>query len=289
MVGVTMESKAATREVKHRSSPSAIPSDPMIAPIARHRTYIARTAWRDVRHRHVGSVGGAAWNVLRPLALIAVFTIVFGQIMTQRGSGEFEGIRFTLYLCAALLPWSAFAEVVGRSTHALVGGAPYLRKLAIEEEVFIAQGAVSAAISLAISFGLLAVLALALGLSPAWTWLLAPIPMALLMLVGLGVGTALGTVFVFVRDIKHLVEIALHVGFWTVPIVYDPAIVPAWFQKTFPFNPVHPFLEAVRTLFLRGVVPPWDHWAVMLAWTVASLALGQVVLSRLRSQVRDNL
>lgn len=261
----------------------------MIASLTRHRTYIARTAWRDVRHRHVGSVGGAAWNVLRPLALIAVFTVVFGQIMTERGSGEFEGIRFTLYLCAALLPWSAFAEVLGRSTHALVGGAAYLKKLAIDEEVFIAQGALSAAISLGISFVLLVALAIALGQSPAWTWLLVPIPMAMLLLMALGVGTALGTVFVFVRDVRHLVEIGLHVGFWTVPIVYDPTIVPAWFQRTFAFNPVYPFLEAVRTLFLRGAVPAWEQWAVMVAWTVVALALGQFVLSALRGQVRDNL
>ncbi len=261
----------------------------MLASLYKHRVYIARTAWRDVRHRHVGSVGGAAWNVLRPLALIAVFTVVFSEIMAARGTGEFSGVRFTLYLCAALLPWGAFAEVLGRSTHALVGGATYLRKLAIDEEVFIAQGALSAAMSLAISFTLLIALALALGVTPAPTWLLVPIPMALLLLMGLGFGTALGTIFVFIRDVKHLVEIALHVGFWTVPIVYDPAVVPAWFRATFPFNPVYPYLESIRELFLRGQVPGWAQWAIMVGWAAGACLLGQVVLERLRGQIRDNL
>lgn len=277
------------REPLARGRTGALPCARMHLPLYRHRQYIVRTAWRDVRHRHVGSVGGAAWNVLRPLAMIAVFTVVFGGIMSSRGAGEFTGVRFTLYLCSALLPWSAFAEVLGRTTHALVASAQYLRKLAIEEEVYIAQSTLSGAISLVISFALLIVLALALGLEPHATWLLLPVPMALLLLLATGIGTALGAIFVFIRDVRHLVEIALHVGFWTVPIVYDPSIVPPWFRATYPFNPVYPSLEVIRELFLHGQVPSWDRWVVMLAWAVGACLIGQLVLSRLRPEIRDNL
>ncbi|QYK48589.1 MAG: ABC transporter permease [Phycisphaeraceae bacterium] len=261
----------------------------MLAALYRHRVYIARTAWRDVRHRHVGSAAGAAWNILRPVALIAVFTIVFGQVMTGRDGGGFTGIHFTLYLCAALLPWTAFSEAVSRGTHALVGGAAYLRKLAIDEEVYVAQSVLSAGISLVISMVLLLGLALVLGHGPFVTWLLLPLPLALLLLFGMGLGMALGTVFVFVRDVRQIVEIALLIGFWTVPIVYDPRIVPEWFRATFPFNPVYPFLHAVRDLFLAGTLPTLGTWALMLLWTVASIAFGQMVLERLRPEIRDNL
>lgn len=261
----------------------------MLASIYKHRAFITRTAWRDVRHRHVGSVAGAAWNILRPVALIAVFTVVFSQIMTGRSVGDFSGVHFTLYLCAALLPWTAFAEVLGRGTHALVGSAAYLRKLAIDEEVYIAQATLSSAISLVISMVLLVVLSLALGHGPRLTWLLVPIPLALLLMLGMGLGTVFGTLFVFVRDVRQLVEIALHIGFWTVPIVYDPAIVPEWFRATFPFNPVYPYIESIRELFLAGQMPSWERWVLMLAWAVGACTLGHLVLERLRPEIRDNI
>lgn len=261
----------------------------MFATLYHHRLYILRTAWRDVRHRHVGSAAGAAWNILRPVALIAVFTVIFSQIMTGRAVGEFAGIKFTLYLCAALLPWTAFAEVLSRGTHALVGSAAYLRKLAIEEEVFVAQSTLSAAFSLVVSMALLGALSLALGHGPLLTWLLVPVPLALLLIMGMGFGMALGTLFVFLRDVRQLVEIGLHIGFWTVPIVYDPSIVPAWFRATFPYNPVYPFIQAIRDLFLAGRIPAWDAWAVMLAWAIGACLVGRLVLARLRPEIRDNL
>lgn len=261
----------------------------MIGALYRHRGYIARTAWRDVRHRHVGSAAGAAWNILRPLALIGVFTIVFSEIMQSRGAGEFTGVRFTLYLCSALLPWAAFAETLSRGTHALAGSAAYLRKLAIDEEVFVAQPVVSGAISLAISMGLLLLLSLGLSHGPMWTWLLLPLPLGLLLTMGYGLGLLFGTLFVFVRDVRQIVEIAVHIGFWTVPIVYDPAMVPEWFQATFAFNPVFPYLEATRDLFLHGRLPGWEQWALMLMWPLITCGMGQFVLTKLRGEVRDNL
>jgi ABC-type polysaccharide/polyol phosphate export permease len=261
----------------------------MLNALRQHRSYIARSAWRDVRHRHVGSVAGASWNVIRPLATIAVFTIVFGSIMSGRSTDGFGGVMFTLYLCSALLPWTALAETLNRGTTSLVHSAGFLRKLPIPEEVFVAQHVVSAAISLAISMGLLFVLSPLLGHMPTWTWLALPVPLTLMLLFGFGMSMALGTVFVFMRDVRQLVEIALHLGFWTVPIVYDPDLVPAWFRATFAINPVYPFLESTRQLFLYGRMPGPDLWLLMVLWTVGACAAGSLILDRLRDEIRDNL
>ncbi|MBX3362542.1 MAG: ABC transporter permease [Phycisphaeraceae bacterium] len=205
----------------------------MLAALHRHRVYIARTAWRDVRHRHVGSAAGAAWNILRPVALIAVFTIVFGQIMTGRDGDGFRGVHFTLYLCAALLPWTAFSEAVSRGTHALVGSAAYLRKLAIDEEVYVAQSVLSAGISLLISMVLLLGLAVALGQGPLVTWLLLPLPLALLLLFARRLGHSPRHGVRFVRDCVSLWRIALLIGSGPFRSVRS-GIVPEWFRRRSP-------------------------------------------------------
>lgn len=259
----------------------------MIVNLYKHRRYIWRTALSDVRNRYAGSAGGAFWNLLQPLALILVFTLVFTQIMTGR-AGIIDGPGgYVLYLCSALLPWTAFAECINRGTQSFVANAVYLRKLPIPEQVFVAQSAVATGIGLGISYALLVLVALALGHTPSWHWLLLPVPLAMLIGLGFGLGMALGTINAFVRDVGHVVPILLQIGFWSYPIVYDASFVPDWVASILPLNPVYPSLTAIRTLFLDQRLPGPELWAGMAFWSVAAGAGGYLVLRRLRPELRD--
>lgn len=256
----------------------------MITPLYRHRRYILGNAWADVRHRYAGSAAGAFWTILQPLALIAVFTVIFTQIMQRPGSGD---APYVLYLCSALLPWFAFAECVNRGTHAFVSHAQYLRKVPIPEQVFVAQAAVTAAIGLAISYVLLMLFALLFGHAPSWHWLLIPLPLSLLLAFGFGVGLGLGTLHAFIRDVGQAVPVVLQVGFWAYPVVYRAEDTPRWMQAALPWNPVYPSLEAVRALFLDHRLPAPSLWGAMVIWVCVAVALGSLILRRLRTELRD--
>lgn len=256
----------------------------MIAGLYAHRGYIWRAAWSDVRFRYAGAGLGTLWNVLQPLAMILVFTLVFTKVMRREG---ISGVPYPVYLCSALLPWIAFSDCLTRCTHAFVSHAIYLRKLPVPEQVFAAQGAVAATLTLAISFALLIVLATGLGCAPSWHWVLLPIPLLLLMGLGLGVGTALGTVHAFIRDVGQALPVVLQIGFWLYPIVYHASFLPQSVQQMLPWNPVYPYLETVRALFLEHRMPPAWLWGAMVAWTAAGGVVGHTVLRRLRHELRD--
>src|SRR5690606_6238707 len=149
----------------------------MLADLYRYRTYIVQTAAADVRHRYAGSTVGVFWNVLQPLAMITIFSIVFGTVFAERGRGVDAPGGFALYLVSALLPWQAFGECLSRGVRAFIQNAAYLRKLPIPEVVFSAQTATSAAIGLSLSYSVLIVVAVVVGHGPMWQWLLLPIPM----------------------------------------------------------------------------------------------------------------
>ncbi|MEX2218036.1 MAG: ABC transporter permease [Phycisphaerales bacterium] len=257
----------------------------MILNLYKHRGYIWRTAISEVRNRYAGAGLGVVWNFIQPLALIGIFTIVFTGIMPGRGQGM--PVAYPVYLCAALLPWFAFSDCLQRCTNAFVANAAYLRKLPIPEQVFVAQAALSSAINLAISFTLLLVFALALRHWPTWHWLLIPVPLALLIAFAFGVGMVLGTLNAFIRDIGQAVPILVGIGFWTYPVVYHKDHLPQWAQAALPWNPVYPFLEALRELFIYDRMPPLWLWPAMLAWTAAAGLLGYLVLRRLRRELRD--
>jgi ABC-type polysaccharide/polyol phosphate export permease len=255
----------------------------VIVNLYKHRGYIWRTAWSEVRTRYAGAGLGVVWNLLQPLAMILIFTMVFTKISKVQGMT----VPYPLYLCSALLPWSAFTECIGRGTHSFVTNAQYLRKLPIPEQVFVAQTAATTAINLSLSFSLLILVGLVLGDYPSWHWLLLPIPFALLIAMGFGLGLLLGTLNAFIRDVGQVVPILIQIGFWVYPIAYPETNLPEPLRRLIPLNPVHPFMHTIRELFIDRRVPEPAYWAGMVGWVLIAGVLGYTVLRKLRPELRD--
>ncbi len=256
----------------------------MIHGLYTHRGYIWRTAWSDVRNRYAGAGLGIVWNLLQPLSMILIFTVIFTSIMPQAAQ---LGAPYPVYLCSALLPWSAFAECINRGTSAFIANAMYLRKLPIPEQVFAAQVALSTAIGLALSFSTLIVIAAVLGHTPSWHWVLLPVPLCLLVGMGFGLGMMFGTLNAFIRDVGQAVPIVLQVWFWLYPVVYHASNLRTGFRRVIPYNPVYPFMESIRALFIARTIPSIGLWLAMVGWTALAGLLGFLVLRRLRPELRD--
>jgi lipopolysaccharide transport system permease protein len=233
---------------------------------------------------------GIVWNVVHPLALIAIYSVVFTSLMNPRPiEGLPERFGYTLYLCSGFLPWLALAECVTRGGGAFIDNAPYLKKLPVPEHVFVAQTAASATLGLLISFSLLLLISLALGLRPAWTWLLLPIPLAAMQALGFGVGLLLGTINVFLRDVGQLISIGLQVVMWSVPVVYAIDHLSAAARTLMQCHPLYPGLTITRELFLYGQVPPAWMWAALFGWPAVFLMIAAVAFHSLKAEIRDVL
>jgi ABC-type polysaccharide/polyol phosphate export permease len=256
-----------------------------------HRRYIWQSALAELRHRYAGTGLGVVWNVIHPLALIAVYSVVFTALMKARVPGHLQDQPFgyVLYLCCGLLPWLAFSECVTRGCNAFAENATYLRKLPIPEQVFVAKSAAAATLGLGISFTLLLAIAPLLGLRPAAAWLLLPLPLLAMQAMGYGLALLAATLNAFFRDVAQLLTIALQVVLWTAPIVYVADVLPGWARAVLPFHPLYPPLVAVRELFLNQALPPAWVWLGMVVWPLVFLAVARLAFTRLRAEIRDVL
>lgn len=261
----------------------------MIVNLWRYRGFIAGNAVADLRQRYAGSAVGVLWNVVTPLAQILIYAVVFSQIMEARLPVLPSGRSFALYLCAGLLPWAAFSECILRGTNAFVENAPYLKKLPIPEQVFVAQNAASATLFLAISMSLLALITMTMGgtLTPAWLGV--PVVLILFQGFGFGIGLLFSTLNAFFRDIGQVVGIGLQLWMWLTPIVYVEDILPAGIRGWLRYNPAYPFVDSLHRMIVAGELPPGIHWIPMVVWAAAMPAVGYLVLRRLRPEIRDVL
>jgi lipopolysaccharide transport system permease protein len=256
-----------------------------------YRGFIWQRAAADLRHRYAGTGLGVVWNVLHPLAMIGLYTLIFSTLMPTKLPGLPERFGYVLYLCCGFLPWLAFAECVTRGANAFLENAPYLRKLPIPEQVFVAQTAAAATLGLAISFSLLLVISLAVGHRPTVAWLLLPVPLILLQATGFAAGLLLGTLNVFFRDIGQLLTIALQLIFWTVPIVWNPESLhlPPIARAALQWHPLVPLFDGIRSLFLYGKVPDAGQWMLMFAWPSLLLLIAYAAFHSLKTEIRDLL
>jgi len=259
----------------------------MVKSLFRFRRFIWQHAWSDLQYRYAGTGLGAVWNLLHPLAIIGIYSLVFSALFSAKlrvSGGKFP---YTIYLCSGFFPWLAFSECVLRGCNAFSANATYLKKLPIPEHIFVAQAALSSSLSLGINFSLLMAVSVLLGISPAWHWWFLPIPLTMLQVLGFGLGLLTGTLNVFFRDIGQLLGIVLQVVMWTVPIVYVPDILPPQLRVFLSWHPLMPALGAIRSLFLSASCPELRSWALMMFWPLSICSLAYLVLLKLRTEIRD--
>lgn len=255
----------------------------------RYRRYIIQNAKADLRHRYTGTGLGVFWNVINPLAQIAVYAVVFSKLMKARLPNADSPFAWVLYLSSGILTWTAFNECVTRGVSSFIENAAYLKKLPIPEQVFVARTAVAATFSLAISLTLLLALTVLTHRRFEAIWLLAPVACLLWQMMGFGMGLLLGTVNVFIRDVGPIVAVIFQIWMWTVPIIYIDTILSDTLLKVIRFNPPYPFILTIHDLLVFSTLPPAWVWPAMAGWAALFTTAGFLVLRALRAEIRDML
>jgi lipopolysaccharide transport system permease protein len=257
----------------------------------RYRGFIASMVRRDFAHRYVGSVLGAAWLVLNPLAFIVIYTLVFSQVMQSRVQGRVGAgpYAYGVFLCAALLPWTFFAEMLNRCLTVFLDHRTLLKHQNFPRSVLPAVAVLSASLTFAIVYGLFLAFLLLTGNWPGWKVLGLLPPLAIQQALAVGLGVALGTLNVYFRDVAQATGVVLQFWFWLTPVVYPIEIVPPAGQWLLRANPMLPLVTAYRTLVFERAWPDWWSFLWPLAVAIAALAFAQLVFRRLGQDMVDEL
>ena len=80
---------------------------------------------RDVKVRYKQTVLGFAWAIIQPVMMMVVFSIFFGRLAQMPS----DGFPYPIFVYAALLPWTFFANAISTSGNSLVGSAQLVSKV----------------------------------------------------------------------------------------------------------------------------------------------------------------
>ena len=191
-----------------------------------YRGFILGSVQREFQARYRSSLLGALWAILNPLAMIAVYTLVFSQLMQARLPEVRGEYAYSIYLCAGVFAWGLFAEITGRAQTMFLDNANLLKKLSFPRICLPLVVTLNALTNFAIIFILFLLFLLFSGQFPGLV-VLAALPLLLLQTAfALALGLILGVLNVFFRDVGQLFGILLQFWFWLTPIVYPASIIP---------------------------------------------------------------
>lgn len=252
-----------------------MPGFVMLRALWAYRGFVLSSVLREFNGKYRESLLGAFWSVANPLTMIVIYTVIFGQLMRPTLPGqENTPFAFSIYLCAGVITWGLFAEMLGRLNNVFLEHGNLIKKSNFPRICLPAIVALSALINFGIVLGLYLVFLALIGHWPGWT-LLALVPLlALQLLFTLGLGIFLGTLNVFFRDVGQLTGVVLQFWFWLTPIVYTLPALPENARNVLQFNPLQPLMAAYQQLFLGKAWPDFAALLPLIMLTVFFLLLG---------------
>jgi lipopolysaccharide transport system permease protein len=265
------------------------PLAPFVA-VWRRRHLVAALARREIAARYRGSAMGLAWSLAQPLAMLAIYTFVFGVVYGAKWPGD-DGSQggFALALFAGLLGIGLFSDCVVRAPALVVANPNFVKRVVFPLEILAWVSLGSAAFQCCV--GLIAwcvVRAVLIGPPPP-TALLAPVLLAPVALLGLGVSWLLAGLAVYVRDVAQLVGVGLAALTFASPVFFPSQAVPEPFRALVLLNPLAAPIEMARDAMLTGALPSFLSLAIAFAVSFAVAWLGFACFQRLRRGFADAL
>jgi len=237
----------------------------------KYRELFLFLAWRDILVRYKQTVIGVTWSVIRPVATMLVFTIVFGRIAGLPS----EGVPYPLLVFAAMLPWQFFASAVSEGSNSLIENANLISKVYFPRLIVPASAVVVSFVDFLISLALLALLMAWYQYSPGPRVLMLPVFAVLAILVAMGLTLLLAAMNVRYRDFRYVVPFLIQFGLFVSPVGFSMSVIPENWRWLYSLNPMVGVIEGFRWSLLPDYV--LDARALVSSVLISVVVLGPAI------------
>lgn len=259
---------------------------------------------REVRGKYKRTIFGQLWSLANPLALMLIYTLVFGFLFkSDPPPGNPSGLDvFALWLLCGLLPWTFFSAVVSSGAASLVGNANLIQKVSFSRIVLPLSTVGSSAYNWGFEMVVLLIaISIAGGFVLPWIPLLIVV-MAMLAVFAAGVGLIFSIANVYFRDTQYLLGIVLQLWIYITPIIYPIERVqaastthgglfgtPITILGLYDINPMVHFVDLFRELIYDNRFPAGNEWLICLCWSLASIGIGMLVFRKNERNLAETL
>lgn len=260
----------------------------LLKSICINRKMIFKLAKNDFKAKYSGSFFGIIWAFAQPLITILVFWFVF-----QMGfkSAPVNDVPYILWFIPAYVPWIFFSDIMNASATCMLEYNYLVKKVKFNVEILPVVKILSASF-VHVFFIVFIFFMYTVYHIPFSVYNLQVFYYSFATIVlGLGLGMFVSSVAVLFKDAAQIVMIMLQVGFWTIPIFWNPDTMSPWVTSVLKINPMYYIATGYRSSFME-YQPFWADWGYTIYFwivTILIFIMGCTVFSRLRPHFADEL
>jgi lipopolysaccharide transport system permease protein len=273
----------AGRARRTRIRPSRGWSLPDPAEVWAYRELVYTLTWRDLKVRYKQTLLGATWAVLQPLLAMAIFTVIFGWLADLPS----DGIPYPIFVYAALVPWTYFANSLAQVSQCLVSHQHIVLKVYFPRLVLPVSGVLSGVVDFLLAFAVLLAMmgfyGVPLTLRVLWT----PLFLLLAMATALGAGLWLSALNVLYRDVRFVVPFLTQIWMFASPIIYSTSMIPERWRPLYALNPMAGVVEGFRWMLLDAAPPDPSTIAASSAALLVVVLGGLLFFRRVERTLAD--
>lgn len=258
---------------------------------------ICKLARNDFKQKFAGSFLGVIWAFVQPVVTVLVYWVVFEKALNVGAQGTKEGILapFVIWLCAGIVPWFYFSEVMNSGSNCLYDYSFLVKKVVFQIRTLPVVKAVSSLFVHLFFVIFTIVLLICYGYKPSLYWLQIFYYLLAMMVLTIGFIYITSALAVFFRDILQIVNILLSVGIWATPIMWNydalSATMPRWLSILLQLNPMYYITSGYRNslIYSKGF---WESPGLSLyywVFTLLVLFIGVKLFKKLQPQFADVL
>lgn len=247
-----------------------------------YRELVVTFTLRDVKLRYKQTALGVLWAIIQPLFMMLIFTFFFGRLAKIPS----DGIPYPLFVLAALLPWTLFAEGLTRSTTSMVTNANIMTKVYFPRLVMPLAGILSPLVDFCVSLVILVILMIYYGFVPGMAVIFLPLFILFALATSLAVGLWLSAFNVRYRDFQYTIPFIIQLWLFASPVVYPASLVPESIRFLYGLNPMAGVIEGFRWA-LYGTAMPGAMMLVSAGVVILLLVSGAFYFRRMEQYYAD--
>ncbi len=251
--------------------------------IWQYRELLYILIWRDVKIRYKQTAIGAAWAILQPMLMMAIFTVVFHTFAKLPS----DGLPYPIFAFAGLLPWQYFSQAITRSTSSLVSSPDMISKIYFPRLIVPIAASLSPLVDFAITFVILIGMMVWFGIVPTLGILLLPLFILLSLLTVLSVSLFTSALNVKYRDVGHAIPFLIQIWMYASPVAYSVSLVPEKWRLLYSLNPIVGVIEGFRWALLGKESPDFMVIGICTLATALTLFAGMVYFKKMERTFAD--
>lgn len=218
-----------------------------------YRSVFFCLALRDILVYYRQTVIGVIWVLLKPLLMVLFFTLIFGRLVSLPA----HGVPYFLIVFSGMLVWQFFLDTFVFGSSSFLASQELITKIYFPR-VFISSSRIICSL---IDFFVLfcSFMVISFFRYPAvFTLRLLWIPLAVVWLSIVALFTALlfGSLIVFYRDFRHILQFVSQLGLYLSPIGFLSSILPFKWKLVFSINPLCGIIDLIRWVFFNFACDP---------------------------------